>query len=118
MPTVSSVALGGLQVVALLAAVVVAGSRLLIAGLDPTSDEDVNYWMARIIAYTSIVSLITLSIAGILFTLGLMSAYAMPAWIDLAFLLLLAGLAAFSAPMALVIYHKWNQDKLPSLESP
>ncbi len=118
MPTVSSVALGGLQVVALLAAVVVAGSRLLIAGLDPTSDEDVNYWMARIIAYSSIVSLITLSVAGILFTLGLMSAYAMPAWIDLAFLLLLAGLAAFSAPMALLIYHKWNQDKLPSLESP
>jgi len=117
MPTVSSVALGGLQVVALLAAVVVAGSRLLIAGLEPTSrSENENHRLARVIGYCAIISLITLFVAGVLFTIGLMSAYAMPPAIDLAFLFLLAGLVLFGAPMALLIYHKWNQNKLPSLE--
>jgi len=118
-PTVSSIALGGLQVVALLAAVVVAGSRLLISGLEPSSGrEDTNNWLAKVIAYGAIGSLIALSGAAILFILGLMSAYGMPPLVDLAFLLLLGGLTAFGVPMALLVYYKWQQDKLPSPEPP
>jgi len=117
MATVSSVALGGLQVIALLAAVIVAGSRLLIAGLGPNHREDSrNNWLAKIIAYGAIFSLITLFSASILFIIGLMGAYGMPPLIDLAFIFLLLGLAAFGVPMVLLIYYKSQQGNLPSLE--
>ena len=119
MVTVSSVAIGGLQVVALLAAVIVAGSRLLIAGLGPNSNDDSrNSWLARLIAYGAIFSLITLFFASILFIFGLMASYGMPPLIDLAFIFLLIGLAAFGVPMILLIYYKSQQGKLPSLEPP
>jgi hypothetical protein len=115
MPTVSSVALGGLQVVALLAAVVVAGSRLLIGSLEPNSTND---WLKKLIAYGAIISLTVLSVAAILFTVGLMGAYGMPPAIDLAFISLLIGLVAFATPMALLVYLKWDEGKLPSVEPP
>lgn len=115
MPTVSSVALGGLQVVALLAAVVVAASRLLIVSLEPSSTND---WLRKVIAYGAIISLTVLSVAAICFTAGLMGAYGMPPLIDLAFILLLIGLAAFATPMALLVYLKREEGKLPTLEPP
>lgn len=119
MVTVSSVALGGLQVVALLAAVVVAGARLLIAGLEPSSRTgDENNWLGKLVAYGAIVSLISLSISAVLFIFGLMGAYAMPAPIDLAFLCLLIGLIVFGAPMVVVVFYKWKQGKLPSAKPP
>ncbi len=119
MPTVSSVALGGLQAVALLAAVVVAGSRLLIAGLDPHPEQDEeNVWVAKVIAYGAIVSLIAFFVAAVLFIIGLMGAYGMPPLLDLAFIFLLLGVMVFAVPMALLIFTKRNQGKLPSLNSP
>lgn len=105
--------------VALLAAVVVAGSRLLITGLEPSSRrEDPNNWLAKVIAYGAIGSLIALSGAAVLFIFGLMSAYGMPPLVDLAFLLLLIGLTAFGVPMVLLVHYKWQQDKLPAPEPP
>lgn len=119
MPTISSVALGGLQVVALLAAVVVAGSRLLIAGLNPKSgSKRKDDWLIRVIAYGAIISLLMLFLASIMFVVGLMSAYGMPPLIDLAFISLLVGLAAFGLPMLLLIYYKQEQNSLPSIEPP
>lgn len=119
MATVSSVALGGLQVIALLAAVIVAGSRLLIAGLGPSSrDDSRNNWLAKLIAYGAIFALIALFLASILFIFGLMGSYGMPPVIDLAFIFLLIGVTAFGVPMVLVIYYKSQQGKLPSLQPP
>lgn len=119
MPTVSSVALGGLQVVALLAAVIVAGSRLLIAGLGPSSGgNSKNSWLAKVIAYGAIFSLISLFFASILFILGLMGSYGMPPLMDLAFIFLLTGLTAFGVPMILLVYYKHQQGKLPTIEPP
>jgi len=119
MATVSSVALGGLQVIALLSAVIVAGSRLMIVGIGPNSKENSrNNWLAKLIAYGAIISLIILFLASILFISGLMGAYGMPPLIDLAFILLLFGLVVFGVPMVLLIYYRIQEGKLPSLEPP
>lgn len=123
MPTVSSVALGGLQVVALLLPVVIATTRFLVPELEP--DERHNKrrkrkleWLQDWMVFAGLAAIAFLCVCAIMLVWAVVTAYSMPPVLFLGFILLLTAILVFAYPIILIVNDQRNRGNLPSLEPP
>ncbi|MFY4816524.1 hypothetical protein ACOJIV_28215 [Haloarcula sp. AONF1] len=123
MTSVSAIALGGLQVVALLLPVVIATTRFLVPQLEPTEDQlrkrrQKFEWLQTWIVFGGLGAIVLLSICAVLFVGALIVNYNLPVTLLFGFLLLLAAILAFAFPIMLVVSDQRKRGNIPSLEPP
>ena len=122
MSQVSTVALGGLQVVALLLPVVIVTTRFLVPRLEPGDvrlrrEKRLN-WLQKWVMIGGLASIVLLSVSAILLVWVVLVTYSMPVSLTLGFLLLLAAVLLFAFPIMLILYDQYTNGNVPSLESP
>ena len=122
MSQVSTVALGGLQVVALLLPVVIVTTRFLVPRLEPGDvrlrrEKRLN-WLQKWVMIGGLASIVLLSASAILLVWVVIVTYSMPASLTVGFLLLLAAVLLFAFPIMLILHDQYTNDNIPSLESP
>jgi len=122
MSQVSTVALGGLQVVALLLPVVIVTTRFLVPRLEPGDvrlrrEKRLN-WLQKWVMIGGLASIVLLSVSAILLVWVVLVTYSMPVSLTLGFLLLLAAVLLFAFPIMLILHDQYTNGNVPSLESP
>lgn len=121
--SVSSIALGGLQVVALLLPVVILTTRFLAPQLAPTGEERLTRekkleWLQTWIVFGSLGAIILLSIGAVLLVWTLITTYDMSNSLFFGFLLLMGGILLFVFPVMLVVYDQRKLGNIPSIDPP
>lgn len=123
MTSVSGIALGGLQVVALLLPVVIATTRFLAPELTPAEDQSLTRkkkleWLQLWVLFGGLGAIVLLSVSAVFLMWVIIITYNLPTTLLFGFLLLLGAVLLFAFPIMLVVNDQRKRGNVPPIDPP
>jgi hypothetical protein len=123
MTSVSGIALGGLQVVALLLPVVIATTRFLAPELTPAEDQSLTRkrkleWLQLWVLFGGLGAIVLLSVSAVFLVWVIIITYNLPTTLLFGFLLLLGAVLLFAFPIMLVVNDQRKRGNVPPIDPP